>query len=110
MSACDKCKAPGNCCKGFVLSTYYGLTNWREEATADMERRGVPFFAPIRPAPNIYGRDEIQCFFECTRLGPDGRCTSYADRPNVCKIYEPKSDRLCAEFENTFCGIPIVTA
>lgn len=110
MSPCDTCRSPGECCKMFVLSPWYGRDNWKEEATADMERRGFSYFVPVRSVPNIFGRDDVtQCFFQCTRLGEDGRCTSYEDRPTVCRIFEPRSDRLCAEFENQFRGIPVVS-
>lgn len=31
----------------------------------------------------------------CKNLGRDGRCTDYANRPDLCRSFEPGSDRLC---------------
>lgn len=33
-----------------------------------------------------------------------GRCSIYADRPNLCREYQPLSDGLCALFEGTENG------
>ena len=37
--------------------------------------------------------------FWCPKIGRDGRCTIYAERPALCVAYAPKQDGLCAEYE-----------
>lgn len=36
--------------------------------------------------------------WQCKNLTPEGRCGDYENRPNLCRIYEPGEDRLCAVY------------
>lgn len=108
MSQCDSCRAPGHCCKGFVLSLAFAAAYWRQEAEWVMADKGLPF-VPVRPIWHPEAApDETAVIFDCTKLGADGRCTIYETRPALCASYEPGYDGLCAEHVNQFRGIPIV--
>lgn len=58
---------------------------------------GVPFM-PLYKLPDGRWR------YWCPRLGVDGRCTNYENRPKLCRLYQPKSDFLCTEYD----GVPPV--
>lgn len=109
MSLCDTCRAPGNCCSGFVLSVRFPVERWKQAARKEMKRRRLPFF-PVRamvrsdPAP-VEGM--VAVHFDCRWLGADGRCLNYERRPETCRHYEAGIDYLCAEHVPMLKGIPI---
>lgn len=111
-ASCETCRAPGNCCKGFVLSIgKVPVDGWRERAQAAVDGRGLPFRAvSIRIHERHDEGDSVTPVFDCTLLGPDGRCTDYENRPSLCRTYQPGEDPLCAEYIHTLKGIPIVLA
>jgi Fe-S-cluster containining protein len=105
MSACLACPRPGECCKGFALSTAAGaVTFWKHEGIggplAYVAQHGLPF-VPIKPHANDW-RDHNTGFlydswhWGCSNLLPDGRCGDYPNRPKVCRDYTPLQDRMCA--------------
>ena len=107
-ATCDQCRTPGACCKGFVLNFRVSADNWRSEATEILARNNLDFIRPVRP--HITSRDtpeRVSVMFDCTRVGEDGRCTQYEDRPELCKLYEAGSDSLCAMHVQKLKGIPI---
>jgi Fe-S-cluster containining protein len=109
VSTCDTCRSPGSCCNGLVLNRHFSSENWRDEAREFVNKYGIHYLVPVRPhAPSNDGTSTA-VMFDCTRLGVDGRCTDYENRPELCRIYEPASDRLCAEYVHTLAGIPIRT-
>lgn len=96
-SPCDTCSRPGSCCKGFVLSTLFSPANWEHDATPRLAQFGVPFFRVVEAVRSVGdGMVGVRC--DCDRLGADGRCTDYENRPDVCRNYDPLSDALCIEF------------
>jgi hypothetical protein len=114
VSACDTCRDPGACCAGFLLNggppyPYDGSLSWwtiHEEdgplaPLVKMAQMWLPF-VPMTKTTTRYDDDggvyEIN-LWGCPLLGEDGRCTDYANRPELCDHYEPKSDALCAEFD-----------
>lgn len=117
MSLCDTCREPGHCCKEFNLSGRDGhITFWDDETPAMEER--FPFVPLYRTdqwtvefGPDT-GRTYSAWRWSCTKLGADGRCTIYDERPQLCRDYEAGSDPLCIEFDDAkplqFKGIPIV--
>jgi Fe-S-cluster containining protein len=107
MASCDSCRRPGQCCHGFALSVPdVPLEGWKVAAENEMEARGLYFFEPLHFLRRPTGL--VTPIFKCARL-IDGRCSKYDERPNVCRVYEPGQDQLCAEFVRTFAGIPVVT-
>jgi Fe-S-cluster containining protein len=77
--------------------------------TGDYDGQPLPFMHPVRIATRYAHRGarkphSVKWGFECERLGADGRCTQYEDRPNMCRIYEPKDDLLCIEFDGSYKG------
>lgn len=110
-ASCDTCRAPGNCCRGFVLNIGpLPSMIWRHAAQATMDKHGLPF-RPVRVSVrHDYGPDQVAVVFDCPLLGADGRCTEYKTRPLVCHDYQAGHDALCAEFVHTLKGIPIVVA
>ena len=112
VASCDTCRAPGSCCRGFVLSIgRLPEATWSDDAMALMSLHRLPFI-PVRVSVNL-GVDEagyVAVVFDCTLLGADGRCTQYDDRPVTCRLYTPGADPICAEYVHTFKGIPVVVA
>lgn len=120
-SACDTCRAPGACCHAFSLSgggphAHGAYTFWdTDDVEEQLQMRGLPFYPlnkletyqhpddPVGKTYSIY-------MYGCRKLGKDGRCTDYENRPQLCRDYQPKSDGLCAEFIRTFKGIRITKA
>lgn len=113
-SLCDTCRKPGHCCTMFTLNIYERAEGWHAGMQRQLDRYGLSFIKPV--APSVIGlhiqRDNpegrMNGFFSCTRLGADGRCSDYENRPELCRIYEPGSDSLCVEHARKFKGIPIV--
>lgn len=112
MSTCDTCTHPGACCSGFTIGgKHFNIDNWKIEAENFMELYGLYYFKPVRPLVEQLssyppeGKTLVQ--FDCERLGADGRCTDYENRPETCRVYEAKSDPLCAMYEHQLKGIPI---
>lgn len=105
MSLCDRCFAPGQCCKRMYLSNKEGpFTVWLDrDITEQMKDKELPFVA-IGEILNKWvdefgtGREYGVVLFTCPKLGKDGRCTIYENRPEVCKSFEAGSDPLCVHF------------
>lgn len=103
MSSCDACIRPGACCSGFVVSDTRGaITFWdtdtRQQMRDAMAGRGLPFL-PIAALSTHTdaesGRTYSKWSMGCPRLGGDGRCTDYENRPQLCRDFEVGSDTLC---------------
>ena len=121
-SACDTCRDPGYCCRNFTLSVVFpagmhrddvdkhvaeGTDPWGEPGQRDGE--ATPFMHPIRITGRLAYRGQhkphgVKWGFSCDRLGPDGRCMQYEDRPSICRSYKPKTDLLCIEYDGTYKG------
>lgn len=108
MSSCDACTSPGACCSGFVLNLpVFDEVTWREDAVAALARHGIDYMVPAGRffSPSTGGMDTIR--YHCTRIGTDGRCTDYENRPQLCHDYQAGQDMLCAMHEFKLKGIPI---
>lgn len=114
MSVCDRCRRPGRCCSGFLLSG-----GWPGHA-AETTLEAMVMLASVSTDPAIGspGQNQLGLPFLplgkrtdgawilwCPLLGRDGRCTDYANRPALCASYQPLTDGLCAEYE----GVPPVS-
>jgi len=106
MSACDTCSSPGACCKDFALNVgLFDKDSWKDDAAKKMVHHKLPFI-PLRLAvegnetaggpSEIDGRVSIR--FSCPLVTPEGLCGDYENRPQLCKDYQPLSDRLCAMY------------
>ena len=99
-SLCDTCKVPGACCRSMVLLDQQGkpllFPVGREP---DLASAKVPSqFRPVSSQEAIHpdtGETGIQYEFSCSALGPDGRCTIYDQRPDICRKFEAGSDPTC---------------
>src|SRR5689334_12410170 len=103
--SCDRCVAPGTCCKSFELSKEFAIGQTPESLKKWLEENNFPFTPLIRS--NIYCTSENSHIansavhwvekwrFACTKLGEDGRCTIYEDRPDLCKKYTAGCDTMC---------------
>ena len=105
MSLCDKCYAPGACCKRmYLLNADYpsGFTFWDDVPVNEtMKAWGLPFVGLERePAVKdaAPGRTYSRWWFSCPNLLPNGRCGDYKSRPEVCRIFEPASGPLCVHY------------
>ena len=107
MSNCDKCRSPGNCCKGFVLQRWFSIDNWKQEALDLMRFKDLEFFVPVNAVPYSPHEELVAVIFDCDRLGLDGRCMRYNERPDTCRVYDAGQDALCAEYVQNLKGIPI---
>lgn len=111
MSMCDRCFMPGACCKRMRISSrhedgaFYPVVVWDDappgkarEAARDM---GLPF-QPIEKSETWTDEESGRTYstwdYKCPKLGADGRCTIYEDRPQLCRSYAPRSDQLCVHF------------
>lgn len=56
--------------------------------------------------PYEFDENKVVAGWKCSRLGDDGLCTDYENRPQLCIDYQPMSDGLCAI--RPFKGIPIL--
>ena len=99
-SLCDKCFAPGQCCKRIHLKRNgQSWTVWKGKANSSMKKHGLPF-----RSLEVTGEwsDEDGTWQEhtwyCPKLGDDGRCTIYEDRPDICRNFEPRMDQLCVHY------------
>jgi len=106
MSACDTCTKPGACCHDFALNGRSGglrfdADNWQIEAENRMEQYGMPFIPlrvdmekidPVKEAGFVGVR------FTCPKVTPEGRCSIYETRPQLCRDYKAGSDKLCVMY------------
>lgn len=68
------------------------------DALTFARNNGLPF-VPSTPEPGARGAWAWR--FSCPKLGADGRCTIYDDRPDLCRTYEPMSDGLCVHYQGS---------
>lgn len=109
MSICTtNCRSKGNCCKSFGLNlTINKDISWGKELKTKLKVNNLEFLIPKR-APYYDTEYALAFQFDCTKLGKDGLCTDYENRPDFCKRYIPKQDELCCEYVHTLKGIPII--
>lgn len=86
----------------------FDRVRWKQEARKLVKRYRLPFY-PVRPDLKWALSDEpqIRVVFDCRKLGADGRCTDYENRPSACITYPPGIDAMCAEHVFMLKGIPI---
>ena len=110
MSLCDRCFAPGQCCKRITLLSADDtpLSTWvgEGEAAKQMVKVGLPFeplehgpiFKTADDDPDDPAREFTVWSWRCPRLQPDGRCGDYENRPDLCRRFEPASNLLCVHW------------
>jgi Fe-S-cluster containining protein len=103
----DACTHPGACCRGFVLNHPFNEDDWQQQAKDLMEQVDLPFMRPVRRFITSETLWKNGVMFDCDRLGADGRCTDYENRPQLCRDYQAGEDPLCAIHEFKLKGIPI---
>lgn len=105
---CGRCVSPGRCCTGFNLSDADGnsRTFWDDETPQIWD--GLPFKPKerwgqwtVESGPDV-GRTYSAWRWTCTKVGADGKCTIYEDRPDLCRRFEPLSDQLCAMTKSSY--------
>lgn len=116
MSLCDSCYAPGQCCRDLSLfSEGHPVTVWADEDAAARlsEKIGAHWFVPVAASGEYVvpvdaledaGRTYRTHRWGCRALGPDGRCTVYDDRPQLCRDFAPGSDPLCVHWQGAESG------
>lgn len=109
MSLCDKCYAPGACCRSLGLSRESGgaLTVWTDtDIPAQMAAYGLPFEPGLKVGEwkTPEGRPYAQFLWSCPKLTADGRCSIYDDRPDLCRKFEAGSDPLCVHWRGAEAG------
>lgn len=59
----------------------------------ELRRLGLPF----EPYVSHVDRkaNTVDLLYNCPRLTPDGLCSAYEERPQMCRDFAPKSDCLC---------------
>ena len=103
MSLCDRCYAPGNCCRQFALENADGKPSfWIADGLGAvyewLEKYSLPF---VPKEIHRVGRDRRDLswatwWFKCPKLLPDGRCGIYEARPQLCRDFEAGGDsHLC---------------
>jgi Fe-S-cluster containining protein len=116
MSLCDKCYAPGQCCRRMHLTGFDGLTFWKDDYPIETARhlldsQGIPFsiHSIASSSKDENGREYIAFWYTCSLLLPNGRCGSYENRPQLCRDFEPASERLCVHYRGAEAGDPTVS-
>jgi Fe-S-cluster containining protein len=115
MSLCDRCAAPGHCCKAFIpsggndgVSDAKALAAGRpsfSDALNFVRKHGLPFVPKIPPEQRSAEEGGGWRFrFSCPWLQGDGRCGHYEDRPDLCRTFEPQDDGLCVYSHGTEAG------
>ena len=117
MSMCDRCFAPGQCCRDLVLSRQDGhvVTSWADTDPAQSlaDSIGPHWFEPVsvwgewtvpEGADEDAGRTYRAHRWGCRALGPGGRCTVYDERPRLCRDFEAGSDPLCVHYRGAEGG------
>lgn len=110
MSLCDSCPKPGECCRNIHL--YYAdgaeVTTWADDPLGVqrvLAERALPF---VPSSVEIYvsppdseepGREYCTWVFQCPKLGADGRCTDYENRPELCRHLEPGASEPCVLYD-----------
>lgn len=108
MSLCDTCKDPGACCRRLSLFKMDGeaVTYWADQGVDGIREQVRELGLPFEPLEKFEGpwidqesgRPYETWALTCPKLGPDGRCTIYEDRPDLCRRYEAASDGLCVHY------------
>ena len=109
---CDSCFAPGACCQRLHLTSKgEPVVVWSDEpgaADAWAMTRGHPFHQVDigrTYTDQESGRTYHEPVWGCRALDKStGRCTIYADRPQLCRDYEPASDALCVHWRGAESG------
>jgi hypothetical protein len=107
VSACDRCYAPGACCKRFSLgSDRNGWSNWVGDGQKVLIDNDLPFVIvdSYGPFTDSDGCEYEVNFYGCPKLGADGRCTIYDSRPKLCRDFTPLSTGLCVHFGGSESG------
>jgi Fe-S-cluster containining protein len=119
MSLCDRCYAPGYCCRRFQLFVNHGdeKTFWIADglgAVHDWLRENNLPFLPLRINEVVHDRktdlDYASWFYTCPALKSDGRCGRYERRPELCRSFEAGGDSALCVHANlvTEAGDPSV--
>lgn len=112
--ACDACRQPGACCSGFQFTRRFvrgtSAARIRRHLREGTDARGAGAYSeplaklPFEPVEESDWRDPEdgharRWIFDCPKLDPEGRCTIYRERPQLCRRFRPKSSPLCVEFK-----------
>lgn len=101
-SFCDQCESPGHCCKRLSLNPGSDMNAIEvdEKTLVDWVEFNIgknPFY--------LIGHNGDDYEWGCYNLNSiTGRCNDYENRPQLCRDYEPKSDRLCYHYEEYLDG------
>lgn len=107
MSLCDTCKSPGACCKRISLSvveTGLEIYVWLDMPIEEQIAHRMGGFNGFSPQSikeqwdDPSGRPYGSVYLQCDNLLPDGRCSIYDARPDLCRDYVPGSDKLCVHY------------
>lgn len=88
--------------------TWHPRVDWDGEADQAMADAGKPFVTLEKVdtwTDDESGRTYSSHVWGCNALDPaTGRCTIYERRPDVCREFEPASDRLCVHYGGAETG------
>jgi Fe-S-cluster containining protein len=123
-SLCDRCFAPGHCCKGLVLShaiSKDAVVFWDDRPDSIQEfldEKNFPFIVTEKVetytatnksgSAEDVGRTYSAYRYGCKNLLPSGRCGDYENRPDLCRSFEPASDGLCVHYQGAEAGDPTI--
>lgn len=99
---CNKCAAPGMCCKAFTLGLPVPLGSLPADVLTIMNvasAQPLPFLPLRRDGIGINENEGTeQWLFHCPKLGDNGRCTIYETRPDTCRVFKAGEDPLCVHW------------
>jgi Fe-S-cluster containining protein len=104
MPLCAVCSDPGRCCLrfGYGFQKDEPVTFWKESWERDAwefpQRKKLPYVPTGingEWTDDESGREYVSLWYSCPKLGADGRCTIYAERPQACRRFAPGSSSIC---------------
>ncbi len=111
-SLCNRCSAPGACCRRMTLSDSLGgspYSRWWHESESEPAKRIAAINAelagkglPFRVLEEVESEAKEGTFFGytfmCPQLLPSGRCGIYRKRPGICRDFKAGSGSLCVMY------------
>lgn len=94
---CSICPDPGRCCRRFNFHHSFWVEDGFTVAQLKLRDAGVPFIIEdwLAKSKTEDGSEYASVVVHCPKVTAEGLCSIYDDRPDICRNFQPGSDRLC---------------